>query len=30
MTADPAEQIRREMIATSQPIADLAADEGHK
>lgn len=30
MTADPADQARRGMIATGQPAADLAADEGRR
>jgi hypothetical protein len=30
MTADPTSQARREMIASGQPQADLAADEGQK
>jgi hypothetical protein len=30
MTADPAEQIRRDMIASGQPAADLAADGGRR
>jgi hypothetical protein len=30
MTADPTSQARREMLATGQPAADLAADEGRR
>ncbi len=30
MTADPTEQARREMLASGQAAADLAADEGRK
>jgi hypothetical protein len=30
MTADPTAQARREMIASGQPAADLAADDGQR
>lgn len=30
MTMDPTESVRREMLATGQPAADLAADPGEK
>jgi len=30
MTADPAAQARRDMIASGQPAADLAADDGQR
>ena len=30
MTADPTAQARRDMIATGQPAADLAADDGQR
>jgi hypothetical protein len=30
MTADPTEQARRAMIASGQPTADLAVDDGQR
>lgn len=30
MTADPTETTRRDMIASGQPAADLAADKGQR
>jgi hypothetical protein len=30
MTADPTAPVRREMIASGQPQADLAADDGQR
>ena len=30
MSADPTEQARRDMLASRQPAADLAADDGQR